>query len=136
MEANTATGRREKPKPLILFTTSQQKGDPHLVSTANSLLSIQSAAVADAENSVRKINTCGLVTDGMEGVNYTHLYTCGPEAMLHAVWQRCRTDGQFSFEERMGCGFGACMGCTCRTKYGHKRICKDGPVLRREEIVW
>ncbi len=80
--------------------------------------------------------TCGLVTDGMEGVNYTHLYTCGPEAMLHAVWQRCRTDGQFSFEERMGCGFGACMGCTCRTKYGHKRICKDGPVLRREEIVW
>ena len=53
--------------------------------------------------------TCGLVTDGMEGVNYTHLYTCGPEAMLHAVWQRCRTDGQFSFEERMGCGFGACM---------------------------
>lgn len=56
--------------------------------------------------------------------------------MLHAVWQRCRTDGQFSFEERMGCGFGACMGCTCRTKYGHKRICKDGPVLRREEIVW
>ena len=76
---------------------------------------------------------CGLVTDGMEGVNYTHLYTCGPEAMLHAVWQRCRTDGQFSFEERMGCGFGA---CTCRTKYGHKRICKDGPVLRREEIVW
>ena len=80
--------------------------------------------------------TCGLVTDGMEGVNYTHLYTCGPEAMLHAVWQRCRTDGQFSFEERMGCGFGACMGCTCRTKYGHKRICKDGPVLRKEEIVW
>ena len=80
--------------------------------------------------------TCGLVTDGMEGVNYTHLYTCGPEAMLHAVWQRCRTDGQFSFEERMGCGFGACMGCTCRTKYGHKRICKDGPVMRKEEILW
>ena len=77
-----------------------------------------------------------LVTDGMEGLNYTNVYSCGAEAMLHAVWQRCRTDGQFSFEERMGCGFGACMGCTCRTKYGHKRICKDGPVLRREEIVW
>ena len=89
--------------------------------------------IATADGSA---GTCGLVTDGMEGVNYTHLYTCGPEAMLHAVWQRCRTDGQFSFEERMGCGFGACMGCTCRTKYGHKRICKDGPVLRREEIVW
>ena len=73
----------------------------------------------------------------MEGVNYTHLYTCGPEAhaprRVAALPHRC---GQFSFEERMGCGFGACMGCTCRTKYGHKRICKDGPVLRREEIVW
>ena len=88
--------------------------------------------IATADGSA---GTCGLVTDGMEGVNYTHLYTCGPEAMLHAVWQRCRTDGQFSFEERMGCGFGACMGCTCRTKYGHKRICKDGPVFWSQEVV-
>ena len=79
----------------------------------------------------------GLVTDGMEEAGaYTHLYTCGPEAMLKAVYARCKTSGQFSFEERMGCGFGACMGCTCRTKYGNKRICKDGPVLRKEEIVW
>lgn len=78
----------------------------------------------------------GLVTDGMAAVSdYTYLYTCGPEPMLKAVYGVCRS-GQFSFEERMGCGFGACMGCTCRTKYGHKRICKDGPVLRREEIVW
>ena len=46
------------------------------------------------------------------------------------------TGGQYSFEERMGCGFGACVGCTCKTKYGSKRICKDGPVLFREEIVW
>ena len=80
--------------------------------------------------------TCGLVTDGMAGVNYTHLYTCGPEAMLHAVWQRCRTDGQFSFEERMGCGTGACMGCTCKTKNGPKRVCTEGPVFLREEIEW
>jgi len=79
----------------------------------------------------------GLVTDGMAAVNdYTHLYTCGPEPMLKAVYDACRTGGQFSFEERMGCGFGACMGCTCKTKYGSKRICKDGPVLRKEEIVW
>ena len=79
----------------------------------------------------------GLVTDGMAAVSdYTYLYTCGPEPMLKAVYSACKTSGQFSFEERMGCGFGACMGCTCRTKYGHKRICKDGPVLRREEIVW
>ena len=79
----------------------------------------------------------GLVTDGMDTVAaYSHLYTCGPEAMLRAVYDHCRSDGQFSFEERMGCGFGACMGCTCQTKYGNKRICKDGPVLRKEEIVW
>ena len=80
----------------------------------------------------------GLVTDAMDaaGDGYTYLYTCGPEPMLRAVYDRCRTDGQFSFEERMGCGFGACMGCTCRTKYGHKRICKDGPVLERKEILW
>ena len=79
----------------------------------------------------------GLVTDGVNMVqDYTFLYTCGPEAMLKAVYAVCKTSGQFSFEERMGCGFGACMGCTCKTKYGNKRICKDGPVQEREEIVW
>ena len=78
----------------------------------------------------------GLVTDGMAAVSdYTYLYTCGPEPMLKAVYGVCRS-GQFSFEERMGCGFGACMGCSCRTKYGNKRICKEGPVLEKEEIVW
>ena len=79
----------------------------------------------------------GLVTDGMAAVSdYTYLYTCGPEPMLKAVYDACKTSGQFSFEERMGCGFGACMGCSCETKYGNKRICKDGPVLEKEEIVW
>ena len=78
----------------------------------------------------------GLVTDGMAAVSdYTYLYTCGPEPMLKAVYGVCRS-GQFSFEERMDCGFGACMGCSCRTKYGNKRICKEGPVLEKEEIVW
>ena len=67
--------------------------------------------------------------------DYTYLYTCGPEPMLKAVYGVCRS-GQFSFEGRMGCGFGACMGCSCRTKYGNKRICKEGPVLEKEEIVW
>lgn len=77
----------------------------------------------------------GLVTDGMpEG--HTYVYTCGPEPMLRAVYEKSRTSGQFSFEERMGCGFGACMGCTCRTKYGSKRICREGPVLEKEEIIW
>lgn len=79
----------------------------------------------------------GLVTDGIKAAKeYSYLYTCGPEPMLKAVWQLCKTSGQFSFEERMGCGFGACMGCSCKTKYGSKRICKDGPVLVKEEILW
>ena len=79
----------------------------------------------------------GLVTDGMAlAQGYSYMYTCGPEAMLRAVYDRCVTSGQFSFEERMGCGFGACMGCSCQTKYGNKRICTDGPVLVKEEIIW
>lgn len=77
----------------------------------------------------------GFVTDGMPE-HYSYIYTCGPEPMLKAVYNASKTSGQFSFEERMGCGFGACMGCTCKTKYGNKRICKDGPVLQKEEIVW
>ena len=90
--------------------------------------------IATADGSV---GLKGLVTDGMAAVSdYTYLYTCGPEPMLKAVYADCKTSGQFSFEERMGCGFGACMGCTCETKYGHKRICREGPVLEREEILW
>ena len=80
--------------------------------------------------------TKGFVTDAFSGVDYTYFYTCGPEPMLKAVYDRTETSGQFSFEERMGCGFGACMGCSCKTKYGNKRICRDGPVLVKEEIVW
>ena len=78
----------------------------------------------------------GLVTDELKNINYTYFYTCGPEPMLKAVYNSTTTSGQLSFEERMGCGFGACMGCTCKTKYGNKRICKDGPVLVKEEIIW
>ena len=78
----------------------------------------------------------GFVTDAMDGICYTYFYTCGPEPMLKAVYDKTVTSGQFSFEERMGCGFGACMGCTCKTKYGNKRICRDGPVLEKEEIIW
>ena len=77
----------------------------------------------------------GFVTDALPD-NYTHFYTCGPEPMLKAVFRSTKTGGQFSFEERMGCGFGACMGCSCKTVTGYKRICKDGPVLLKEEILW
>ena len=78
----------------------------------------------------------GFVTDAMKGKKYTYFYTCGPEPMLKAVHRSSVTSGQFSFEERMGCGFGACMGCSCKTVTGYKRICKDGPVLEKEEILW
>lgn len=88
-------------------------------------------ATADGSRGVK-----GFVTDAMPADGYTYLYTCGPEAMLRAIDGKAATSGQFSFEERMGCGFGACMGCTCRTKYGNKRICREGPVLEREEIIW
>ena len=80
--------------------------------------------------------TKGFVTDITKNLEYTYFYTCGPMPMFKAVENTVKTSGQFSCEERMGCGFGACMGCTCKTKYGNKRICKDGPVLEREEIVW
>ncbi len=78
----------------------------------------------------------GFVTDAMKAVDYSYFYTCGPEPMLKAIFKASQTSGQFSFEERMGCGFGACMGCSCKTVTGYKRICKDGPVLEKEEILW
>ena len=78
----------------------------------------------------------GFVTDIMKDLDYTYFYTCGPMPMFKAIEKNAKGSGEFSFEERMGCGFGAGMGCSCKTKYGNKRICKDGPVLRREEIVW
>ncbi len=78
----------------------------------------------------------GFVTDAMRDLSYTYFYTCGPEPMLRAVWKASATEGQLSFEERMGCGFGACMGCSCKTLTGYKRICKDGPVMKKEEILW
>ncbi|MBQ8836784.1 MAG: dihydroorotate dehydrogenase electron transfer subunit [Clostridia bacterium] len=80
--------------------------------------------------------TKGFVTDAMGDIDYSYFYTCGPEPMLKAIYNVSKTSGQLSFEERMGCGFGACMGCSCKTLYGNKRICKDGPVLVKEEIIW
>lgn len=78
----------------------------------------------------------GFVTDALKGMPYTHFFTCGPEPMLKAVYRSTITSGQMSFEKRMGCGFGACMGCSCKTITGYKRICKEGPVMMKEEILW
>ena len=88
-------------------------------------------ATADGSYGVK-----GFVTDAIKDMDYTYFFTCGPMPMFKAIEAVASTSGQYSFEERMGCGFGACMGCTCKTKYGNKRICKDGPVLEREEIIW
>ena len=88
-------------------------------------------ATADGSYGVR-----GFVTDAMAGVDYSYFYTCGPEPMLKAVYKATVTSGQMSFEERMGCGFGACMGCSCKTITGYKRICKEGPVMKKEEVLW
>ena len=100
----------------------------------------------EADFTARGCDTTVTTVDGSYGVkgfvtnalpeSYTHFYTCGPEPMLKAVYKATVTDGQFSFEERMGCGFGACMGCSCKTVTGNKRICKEGPVLVKEEILW
>jgi len=87
-------------------------------------------ATADGSMGVK-----GFVTDALPD-DYTYFYTCGPEPMLKAVWRATKTSGQMSFEERMGCGFGACMGCSCKTLTGNKRICREGPVMRKEEIAW
>ena len=81
--------------------------------------------------------TKGFVTDIIKDLDdYTYYYACGPIPMLKAIYDTAKGTGELSFEERMGCGFGACMGCSCKTKYGNKRICKDGPVLKKEEIIW
>ena len=81
--------------------------------------------------------TKGFVTDIIKTLEgYTYHYACGPLPMLKALYNTADGDGEYSFEERMGCGFGACMGCTVKVKDGFKRVCKDGPVLRKEEIIW
>nr|WP_288352030.1 dihydroorotate dehydrogenase electron transfer subunit [uncultured Alistipes sp.] len=88
-------------------------------------------ATADGSEGVR-----GFVTDALAGLDFDYFYACGPQPMLRALCQSTPCDGQLSFEERMGCGFGACMGCSCRTLTGNKRICKEGPVLMKNEILW
>ena len=88
-------------------------------------------ATADGSYGVK-----GFATTPLAEMDYTYFYTCGPEPMLKAVFKATTTSGQMSFEERMGCGFGACMGCSCKTLTGYKRICKDGPVMKKEEILW
>lgn len=90
-------------------------------------------AVTTADGSYGKK---GFVTDALPDFEYSYFYTCGPEPMLKALYKATTTEGELSFEERMGCGFGACVGCTCKTKYGNKRICREGPVLTKDEVIF
>ena len=89
--------------------------------------------IATADGSV---GTRGVVTDVMGSLPYSYFYACGPLPMFRAMEKVARTSGQYSFEERMGCGFGACVGCTMETALGPRRVCKDGPVFEREVILW
>ena len=116
--------------------------------TVSAVLGFNTAAEIFYEEQFRALDSTVAVTtaDGSYGIrgfvtdalpeDYTHVYTCGPEPMLRAVYRKITTGGSFSFEKRMGCGFGACMGCTHQTKSGPKRVCKEGPVFRKEELLW
>ena len=125
--ARALVKKQIRPKVVLGFNTRE---DVILTEAFRNLGLEPIIATADGSEGVR-----GFVTDAMKDLDFDYLYTCGPEPMLKAVWQSA-PDGQFSFEARMACGFGACMGCSCETKYGYKRICKDGPVLFKEEIKW
>ncbi len=118
----------KKPQVILGFNTEQEI---FMEAEFKALGVAVTVATADGSAGIK-----GFVTDAMQGLSYSYVYTCGPEPMLRAIDKQAMTSGQFSFEERMGCGFGACMGCTCQTKYGNKRICREGPVLEREEILW
>ena len=108
---------------------------------ADALPELRAALFAGAVFSDRadgSAGTKGFVTTAIagDGIDFDYFYACGPLPMLRALCDSVAQDGQLSFEERMGCGFGACMGCSCKTKYGNKRICKEGPVLTKGEIIW
>lgn len=117
----------KKPQVILGFNTA---AEVFLEDEFRNLGADVTVTTADGSYGIR-----GFVTDAMNR-EYSYFYACGPQLMLKAVSDASKTGGQLSFEERMGCGFGACMGCSCETLYGSKRICKDGPVLRKEEIIW
>ncbi len=125
--ARELTAQGKKVSVILGFNT---KNEVFYENEFTSLGCAVTVATADGSLGVQ-----GFVTDALPP-DYSYFYTCGPEPMLKAVYRAAKTDGQFSFEERMGCGFGACMGCSCQTIAGPKRICKEGPVLWKEEILW
>lgn len=90
-------------------------------------------ATADGSQGVKGFVTEAIATRVPE---FGYFYACGPLPMLRALCETLPQSGQLSLEERMGCGFGACMGCSCKTRRGARRICKEGPVFDKEELIW
>lgn len=117
----------KKPAVILGFNTSE---DAVLIDEFKALGIEPVITTADGSMGAK-----GFVTGPLADMDFDYVFTCGPEPMLKAIWDMAE-DGQFSFEARMACGFGSCMGCTCETKYGYKRICKDGPIMYKEEIIW
>ena len=124
----TLVGEGKRPSVIMGFNTADEI---FMEDDFRSLGVPVTVTTADGSRGLR-----GFATDAMAGMDYTYFYTCGPLPMLRAVDRAAKGDGEFSFEERMGCGFGACMGCTHKTKKGYVRICREGPVLRREDVIW
>ena len=121
---------REQGKSVTAVLGFNSSSDVFLVNELEALGARVLLATADGSAGAR-----GFVTDILPE-DYSYFYACGPEPMLRALYEKTVTEGELSFEERMGCGFGACMGCTCKTKYGNKRICRDGPVLKKSEVIF
>ena len=84
------------------------------------------------------VGTKGFVTDAIAGVRpaFDRFYTCGPLPMMKAVCAALDAPGEVSLEERMGCGAGFCYGCSVQTQGGPRRVCADGPVFDKEEVLW
>ena len=125
-----ARALREAGKPVTAVLGFNTREEAFLVREFEALGCETVVATADGSLGRR-----GFVTDWMPA-SASYFYACGPEPMLRAVYRRSRSEGEFSLEERMGCGFGACMGCSFQTRSGYKRICREGPVLRKEELPW
>jgi len=119
-------GEGKHPQVVLGFNTA---GEIFLAEEFKALGAQVHIATADGSVGIK-----GFVTDVLKDLDYTYFYSCGPMPMFKAMEQVMKTSGQYSFEERMGCGFGACMGCTIQTRSGYKRVCKDGPVFFREEV--
>ncbi len=126
--AKTLIAEGKKPTVILGFNTASEIFYEDEFKALGATVKI---ATADGSYGVK-----GFVTDAMKDLDYTYFYSCGPMPMFRAIEKVAKTDGEYSFEERMGCGFGACMGCSCKTLTGNKRICIDGPVMKRGEIIW